>query len=86
MRIKRKNILLVLRKFIYERDNYHCTNCFKPHEKMMPLQIHHINDDPLDNRKENLTSLCVSCHSKTKKYHRAYHQRITSGHNYLVQL
>jgi hypothetical protein len=32
----------------------------------MPVQIHHINDDPSDNRLNNLAVLCVVCHDKTQ--------------------
>ena len=31
-----------------------------------PVQIHHINDDPSDNRPNNLAVLCVVCHDQTQ--------------------
>ena len=31
-----------------------------------PVQIHHINDDPSDNRSDNLAVLCVVCHNETQ--------------------
>jgi hypothetical protein len=31
-----------------------------------PVQIHHINDDPSDNRPDNLAVLCVVCHNETQ--------------------
>ena len=31
-----------------------------------PLQIHHINEDPSDNREKNLAALCLECHDLTQ--------------------
>ncbi len=34
----------------------------------LPLEIHHINGDPTDNRVENLLILCPNCHSLKPNY------------------
>ena len=34
----------------------------------LPLELHHINGDPHDNRLENLEILCPNCHSLKNNY------------------
>jgi len=53
-----------LRKRALERDGYRCQRCDAPY----PLEVHHKNGDPDDNRLENLETVCVPCH---KQEHRA---------------
>lgn len=36
--------------------------------KKLPLELHHVNGVPDDNRVENLTLLCPNCHSLTPNY------------------
>ena len=36
--------------------------------KPMPLELHHINGNPFDNRIENLQMLCPNCHALTDNH------------------
>lgn len=40
-----------------------CCRCHVPDKS---VQTHHINDDPADNRFENLAVLCLECHDQTQ--------------------
>lgn len=40
--------------------------CCKCNEPGKPVQIHHINEDPSDNTKANLSVLCLHCHELTQ--------------------
>jgi hypothetical protein len=40
--------------------------CCKCRLSDRPVQIHHINDDPSDNRPNNLAVLCLLCHDQTQ--------------------
>lgn len=50
----------LLRKHIFERDNYQCFNCKKTNQ----LLIHHLDGNKLNNSPENLITLCKICHGK----------------------
>ena len=39
-------------------------------EQKLIIELHHINDNNLDNRIENLKMLCPNCHSQTKTFRR----------------
>jgi hypothetical protein len=51
-----------LKKDIKQLDNYKCSVCGKPTQK---LSIHHIDYNKLNTDIDNLVSTCTSCHSKT---------------------
>jgi hypothetical protein len=36
--------------------------------KLIPLQVHHVNGDRTDNRIENITVVCPNCHAQTDTY------------------
>jgi len=48
-----------------------CYECQMPpvwRDKLLVLQLDHINGDPCDNRLENLRLLCPNCHSQTRTF------------------
>ena len=49
-----------VRKEVLERDNYTCQYCGFKSPKFQ--EVHHLNDDHKDNRKENLITACCLCH------------------------
>lgn len=55
-----------LREQIRDRDNRECQYCGVYESELdRKLEVHHINYDKMDDRKENLIALCKSCHTKT---------------------
>jgi hypothetical protein len=50
--------------------DYCCEECglTQWRDKPLPLQLHHVNGDPLDHRVENLLLLCANCHSQTDNW------------------
>ena len=53
------------RKLLLEEANYTCQSCHNSEwlGQKIWLEIHHLNDDNSDNRKENLMVVCLNCHS-----------------------
>lgn len=49
---------------------HQCMNCklIEWFDKIIPLELHHINGDDKDNAKENLSLLCPNCHALTDNY------------------
>jgi len=63
---------LELKELIRKRDNYTCQDCGitqKEHKKKYNriLDVHHIDGDDVNNVKENMITLCRSCHNNTRK-------------------
>ena len=55
-----------IKEEIRVRDGYTCQGCPCTQEQLgYKLCIHHIDYDKLNNSKDNLISLCKSCHAKT---------------------
>lgn len=62
-----KNLLLKYRYKEHKCENPEC-GLTEWHGKPIPLELHHINGNPNDNRLENLQLLCPNCHSQTDNY------------------
>ena len=60
-----------VRRYMLEKANYQC-KCgwheVNPYTGRIPLQIHHIDGNCLNNKEENLEVLCPNCHSLTENF------------------
>jgi hypothetical protein len=61
-----------IRKYLFNKYNNKCQNCSwgktNPTTGKIPLSIHHINGNWIDNNENNLKLLCPNCHSLTPNY------------------
>lgn len=61
-----------IRKYFFDKYNYKCQKCgwgkINPHTNKVPLQLHHIDGNSLNNKEENLQLLCPNCHSLTENF------------------
>ena len=61
-----------IRRYLFEKYNNSCQKCgwnkINPTTGNVPLQIHHIDGNCLNNKEENLQLLCPNCHSLTDTY------------------
>lgn len=58
----------------------YCEECGwaqKTSDGYLPLEIHHVNGDPTDNRLENLQILCPNCHAMKPNYRARNRRRVT---------
>jgi len=56
------------RELLLDTFGEKCPLCGKEHERLTPLNIHHLNEDSKDNRIKNLAPICNSCHCKVHFY------------------
>jgi len=65
----------ILKEQIRKRDNYKCQKCYRQEKELKnyhkKLDIHHIDYDKENCKKENLITLCKSCNNKVN-YNRDY--------------
>lgn len=61
-----------IRRYLFEKYNCSCQKCgwnqINPCTGNVPLQVHHIDGDCLNNKEENLQLLCPNCHSLTDTF------------------
>lgn len=61
-----------IRKYLFEKYNNSCQKCgwnkINPITGNVPLQIHHIDGDCLNNSENNLELLCPNCHALTETF------------------
>lgn len=61
-----------IRKFLFKKYDNKCSECgwskVNKYTGNIPLEVEHIDGDSENNKEENLTLLCPSCHSLTKTY------------------
>lgn len=65
-------VSLHIRKYLFDKYNNSCQLCgwnkVNPYSHKIPLQIHHIDGNCLNNKEENLQLLCPNCHSLTETF------------------
>ena len=61
-----------IRRYLFETHESKCEVCgwgeVNPNTGLVPLQIHHIDGNALNNRISNLQLLCPNCHSLTENF------------------
>lgn len=61
-----------IRRYLIEKHDSKCQLCgwgeVNPWTGKVPLEVHHIDGNYLNNREENLQILCPNCHSLTENY------------------
>lgn len=57
-------------RYLREERDWKCEQCglSEWQGKPLPLEVHHINGDHWDQRRENLQILCPNCHALTKTW------------------
>ncbi len=61
-----------IRRYLLEIHHEMCQRCSwskkNPLTNMVPLEVHHKDGNPLNNKPDNLELLCPNCHSLTHNY------------------
>lgn len=61
-----------IRNYMLEKANYKCQKCgwgeLNPYTNKVPLHIHHLDGNSLNNKEDNLQVLCPNCHSLTENF------------------
>lgn len=66
------SISQTIRRYLFEKKGLACWKCgwcqINPVTQRVPLQVNHIDGDPLNNKEENLELICPNCHSVTPTF------------------
>lgn len=69
---KGSQISTYIRRYMFEKFNNKCQLCGwgieNPFTHKIPLQVHHIDGNCLNNKEDNLQLLCPNCHSLTATF------------------
>lgn len=61
-----------VKNYMLEKAGYKCEKCGwgieNPYTHRVPLQIHHIDGNSLNNKEDNLQVLCPNCHTLTENF------------------
>ena len=61
-----------IRRYLFTRSSSACEQCgwseINQYTTKVPLEVHHIDGDHINNTEENLALLCPNCHSLTGTY------------------
>lgn len=61
-----------IKRYLFEKNNCKCEKCgwgeVNAHTNTIPLEVHHVDGDYMNNKEENLQLLCPNCHSLTETY------------------
>lgn len=61
-----------IRRYLFDKYHNKCQKCgwgeVNPFTNKVPLQIHHVDGNCLNNKESNLQLLCPNCHSLTENY------------------
>jgi len=62
--------VVCLKPHLINERGHRCEKCHRKYwfNKLVPLEIHHIDGDRTNNKKENLKLFCCNCHSLTKSW------------------
>lgn len=70
--VGRYEISNMIKRYLREKYNNSCQVCgwnkVNPITNSVPLQIHHMDGNCLNNKEDNLQLLCPNCHSLTETY------------------
>lgn len=61
-----------IKRYLFEKFEYKCQKCGwneqNPYTNKVPLQVHHVDGNCLNNKEDNLELLCPNCHSLTDTF------------------
>ena len=72
----------VIRNYLLKQNDYKCEKCGwgkrNDFTGTIPLEVHHVDGDYTNNKKENLMVLCPNCHSLVES-HKSHNKKGRKG-------